>query len=34
MGLAWSVGTQDQKGYRWHKGHWGLLGVLGVLGSY
>ena len=30
-GLAGSVATQGQKGYRWHKGHWGLLGVLGAI---
>ena len=31
--LAWSVGTQGQKGYRWHKEALGLLGVYRCQGA-
>ena len=33
MGDWQSVGTQGQKGYRWHKGHWGFLEGVGGTGD-
>ena len=30
LGMAGSVGTQDQKGYRWHKGAFGAPGSVGA----
>ena len=29
--VAWSVGTQGQKGYRWYQGHWGVPRGVGVV---